>query len=66
MPECDRQKGAHEEFTRALPDPKYGVEWTQMVTAWEQDKSKPNPYCTEKLGEYSTLLLELHVAHRPS
>ena len=50
VPERDRHQKAHDDFNRTLPNPSYQERWTAMVVAWEKDKTKPNPYFTEKTG----------------
>jgi hypothetical protein len=32
-----------------------------MITAWEADKSKPNPYFTKKTGEVHSIYYLLHI-----
>lgn len=57
VPERNRQRAAHAEFTAMLPArdssmPSYEQEWTALVEGWDRDHDMMNPYIMETSGEW--------------
>lgn len=44
VPERNRQRAAHAEFTLMLPNGTFETEWTAQVHAWDLDHDQFNPY----------------------
>lgn len=44
VPERNRQRAAHMEFTAMLPNTRFETEWTALVKTWEKNHDALNPY----------------------
>jgi hypothetical protein len=51
IPECDQHIFDLQDFEEAIP-PASLAAWQVMITEWEQDQSKPNPFKSEASGMY--------------